>query len=59
VTDLFSPIDEDRRRRLRALGWHEAAGVFHGALMWRSPSGVVLTEEEAFRRLEREEQQEG
>jgi len=47
---------EDRRRRLRALGWRETLprGLFED-IRWRSPAGRLLTEEEAFRELDREE----
>ena len=47
---------EDRRRRLVALGWRETLprGLFED-IRWRSPGGRLLTEEEAFRELDREE----
>jgi hypothetical protein len=55
--DLFANVAESRRARLRALGWHEAAGVLHGTPCWRSPDGAtVLTEWEAFRRLDARDQ---
>jgi hypothetical protein len=52
--DLFTNVAQSRRARLRALGWHEAAGVLHGTPCWRTPDGsTVLTEAEALRRLDR------
>lgn len=51
--DLFENVAESRRARLRALGWHEAAGVLHGTPCWRTPDGsTVLTEDEALRRVD-------
>jgi hypothetical protein len=52
MTDLAHYADEPKRQHLRALGWHEAAGLARGVPMWRRPDGVIVTEEEAFRQLE-------
>jgi len=50
--------DEARRQRLRARGWHPAAGTLFSQRMWRSPAGRIVTEPEAFDQLVREERRE-
>ena len=53
MADLFEAAREERRQRLRDLGWHEVGGLTHGAYHWRRPDGAVVTEDEAFRQLDR------
>src|SRR5262245_35743468 len=50
--DLFEPVAQANRERLRALGWYEAAGRLCGRPMWRRPDGAVVDEEESVRWLE-------
>lgn len=51
---LLDDMDRPRRERLKTLGWFEAGGVLQGRLMWKRPSDkAIITEEEAFRELER------
>lgn len=53
---LLDDLDAQRRARLTARGWMEAAGFLHGRMHWRRPGdGAVLTEVEAFAELDREE----
>lgn len=50
---IFDDLNEQRRERLRSLGWRPAGGVTRGRLVWRDPeTGAVLDEPEAFKRLE-------
>lgn len=58
TADLFDSLDDAKRDRLRARGWHEADGLFFGRTMWRRPGGACFDEEEAFRQLERLEAEE-
>jgi len=53
--ELFDPLDEEKRRQLRARGWHEAGGRINGRWCWRMPDmgGAIVDELEAFKHLER------
>lgn len=55
--NLFDAGDQQRRDRLRHLGWQWLVTVVAGGSCWRRPDGVILDEPEAFRQLERIEQQ--
>lgn len=54
--DLFSAVLEAKRQRLREKGWHETPTNY--GRRWFSPGraiGIGVTEEEAFRILETED----
>ena len=56
--DLLDQIDEERRVRLRALGWSDTLtprGRYWCPPMTRGGHGIGVTEAEAFERLDREE----
>lgn len=48
MADLFTSVDNEKRRKLIALGCHETGGKLAGRLLWRLPDGSVVDEEEAF-----------
>lgn len=50
MSSLFDSIDEQKRDRLRELGWKRI--VYHGGVIWKSPEGGHFLEAEAFRQLE-------
>lgn len=52
MAGLFDAADDARRERLFALGWFQVQG-WH----WRTPSGEVVSEAEAFERLLKEGEQ--
>lgn len=51
--DLFAAARQEKCRRLYALGWRQVGGLARGVQMWADPEGGHLTEDEAFKRLER------
>jgi hypothetical protein len=52
--DLFEPIKRVYRERLAALGWVRVlVESYPGGVGWTSPAGEVVTEDEAFDRLEK------
>ena len=58
--DLFTFLDEQKRHRLRSLGWYMVGGLLHGRPLWKTPDGrETLSEEEAFARLARIDSEEG
>lgn len=62
MDSLFDSLDEAKRSRLRRLGWTEKQDDLRGKhrRLWRDPKlGAYLEEDEAFRRLEHEEQEHG
>ncbi|OQW35847.1 MAG: hypothetical protein A4E20_08890 [Nitrospira sp. SG-bin2] len=56
MADLFTAGDDERRRKLIALGCYETGGKLAGRFLWRLPSGIVVDEEEAFTWLARKEE---
>ena len=51
--DLLSALDDARRLKLLAQRWHRVPDPHGGPPRWREPgTSAVLSEDEAFRRLE-------
>ncbi len=56
MASLFDPLDDARRQALRERGYLPGKPLFDGSPTWRDPAtGALVSEEDAFRRLEREE----
>ncbi len=54
---MFHLFAEKEREKLRRAGYHEAVGFVRGVPYWRTPDGAIVTEEEAFKALSRQEQE--